>query len=54
MATPHVVGLAAYMMDLEGLGSPAEVQRRIKELATPEVVENSGYGNTDALVFNGA
>jgi len=54
MATPHVVGLAAYLMDLEGLSSPAEVQRRIKELATPEVVENPGYGTTDALVFNGA
>jgi oryzin len=54
MATPHVVGLAAYLMDLEGLSSPAEVQSRIKELATPEVVENPGYGTTDALVFNGA
>lgn len=33
LASPHVAGLAAYLMSTEGLSSVNEVNDRIKELA---------------------
>ncbi|KAG9240239.1 oryzin precursor [Calycina marina] len=40
MATPHVVGLAAYLTVLEGPRSPRDLCQRIKQLATTGVVTN--------------
>ena len=34
MASPHIAGLAAYLIILEGLGTPAKVVTRIQALAT--------------------
>jgi oryzin len=54
MACPHVVGLAAYLIALEGLRTPADVAARIKELAVTGIVSNPGKGTVDALIYNGA
>ncbi|KAF8249123.1 subtilisin-like protein [Wilcoxina mikolae CBS 423.85] len=52
MASPHVAGLAAYLIALEGLSGPAEVAKRMKELAVG-VVSDPGADTTDSLIFNG-
>jgi oryzin len=54
MACPHVVGLAAYLIALEGLRTPADVAARMKELAITGIVSNPGKGTVDALIYNGA
>lgn len=54
MATPHVVGLAAYLMALEGICGSKAVTARIKELAVSGVVKLSGEGTVDCLIYNGA
>jgi subtilisin family serine protease len=38
MATPHVAGLAAYLIALEGNRTPAALAQRIKDLATKSVL----------------
>ncbi|KAH8592218.1 subtilisin-like serine protease-like protein PR1A [Bisporella sp. PMI_857] len=52
MATPHVAGLAAYLITLEGLSTPAAVQARIKALSTKGIVTNSLSTNAD-VAYNG-
>ena len=52
MATPHVSGLAVYLIALEGLGSPAAVQDRIKQLATKGKV-NESIGSISGIAYNG-
>lgn len=42
MACPHVAGLAAYLIALEGLSTPAAVVARIIALATPGRVTSPG------------
>ncbi|KAI0517107.1 subtilase [Xylaria bambusicola] len=55
MASPHVAGLAAYLMGLEGLSTADEVSNRIKELAaaTGATVRRNAQGTTDAIANNG-
>lgn len=48
MASPHIAGLAAYLMALEGISSVTGVSDRIKELAATagaEVANNKGFSN---------
>ncbi|EHL02610.1 Subtilisin-like protein [Glarea lozoyensis ATCC 20868] len=54
MASPHVAGLAAYIMSLEGIASPDAVAARLKELATATgaVVSDPGKGTTNAIIAN--
>lgn len=54
MASPHVCGLAAYLMAYEGLTSPSAVINRIIELSTADVVTNPGSGSSNRLVYNGS
>ncbi|EHK96957.1 Subtilisin-like protein [Glarea lozoyensis ATCC 20868] len=55
MACPHVAGLAAYLIGLEGLASPAAVTSRIKALATTgRVTDLQGSPNLIAYNGNGA
>lgn len=54
MASPHVAGLAAYLIAQEGLSGPVQVTRRIKELAQRGVVGGAGPGSPNVLVWNGA
>jgi len=54
MACPHVVGLAAYLIALEDLQSPAAVIQRMKELSLPGIVTNPGRDTVGNLAYNGA
>ena len=55
MATPHVAGLAAYLIALEGLSGPAAVTSRIKALGTTgRVTDLKGSPNLIAYNGNGA
>jgi oryzin len=54
MATPHVAGLAAYLMAKEGIKKPAELTSRIKKLGTKDVLTDIGTGSPNLLAFNGA
>lgn len=53
MATPHVAGLAAYLIALEGLSTPAAVAARIKALATSGAVTGAGIGSPNLIAYNG-
>jgi len=53
MATPHVAGLAAYLIKLENLSSPAAVVARIKALSTNGKITNAGSGSPNAIAYNG-
>ncbi|TVY81643.1 Subtilisin-like protease [Lachnellula suecica] len=52
MATPHIAGLAAYLIGLEGLSTPAAVVARIQALATSGKVTNSKSTN-NLIGYNG-
>jgi oryzin len=53
LATPHVAGLAAYLITLEGLSSPAAVVNRIQALATSGKITNAGSGSPNLIAYNG-
>ncbi|KAI1823194.1 subtilase [Xylaria intraflava] len=55
MASPHVAGLAAYLMSLEGLTNATAVSNRIKQLAaaTGADVGMNVKGTTNAIANNG-
>lgn len=53
MATPHVVGLAIYLMGLENLSGAKAVAARIKNLGVHDVVSQIS-GSPNLLAFNGA
>jgi oryzin len=53
MATPHVAGLAAYLIALEGLSTPAAVVARIKALATSGLITSAGSGSPNLIAYNG-
>ncbi|KAF4631808.1 hypothetical protein G7Y89_g6315 [Cudoniella acicularis] len=52
MATPHIAGLAAYLIGLEGLSSPAAVLARIQALATSGKVTDPKSDN-NLIAYNG-
>lgn len=57
MATPHVVGLGAYLLGLNGAQSPASLGSLIQQLSTKNTVSISVTGATgtpNRLAFNGA
>ncbi|KAB8737529.1 hypothetical protein FH972_026488 [Carpinus fangiana] len=53
MATPHITGLGAYLLALEGTRTPAALCDRIKALSTKNVVTSVPSGTTNALAYNG-
>lgn len=55
MASPHVAGLAAYLMALEGLTDADAVVRRMRQLAhaTGARVKNNVQGTTGLIANNG-
>ncbi|KAH8906338.1 subtilisin-like protein [Coniochaeta sp. PMI_546] len=55
MASPHVAGLAAYLMALEGLTNVDAVVRRMQQLAqaTGATVKNNARGTTNLIANNG-
>ncbi|KAI1077090.1 oryzin precursor [Whalleya microplaca] len=52
MATPHITGLGAYLLGLEGARDPAALCERIQKLATPDVVTNS-LSTNNIIAYNG-
>jgi subtilisin family serine protease len=50
MATPHVAGLAAYLIGLGGLSSPADVADKIKSIGVSGV--NDPKGSIDLIAYN--
>jgi oryzin len=53
IACPHVAGLAAYLIALEGLSSPSAVASRIIALATTGKVISPGSGSPNRIAYNG-
>ncbi|OAG05905.1 subtilisin-like protease [Paraphaeosphaeria sporulosa] len=53
MACPHIAGLAAYLIGLEGPRSPAELCERIQSLATKDAITNSVRGSPNLIAYNG-
>ncbi|KAI0841241.1 oryzin precursor [Hypoxylon sp. FL0890] len=52
MATPHITGLGAYLLALEGARDPIALCDRIQKLATPNIVTASRSKN-NILAYNG-
>ena len=52
MASPHVAGLAAYLMAFEGVKGGAACDR-IKALANKNAISGTPSGTTSDLAFNG-
>jgi oryzin len=53
MATPHIAGLAAYLISLEGLATPDAVVARIKALATSGKVKDV-KSSLNLIGYNGS
>ncbi|CAE6478514.1 unnamed protein product [Rhizoctonia solani] len=53
MATPHVAGLVAYLLALEGRRTPANMMTRIKQLAPDRVLSGIPPGTQNELIWNG-
>lgn len=53
MATPHVAGLAADLIALEGTRSPAALGQRTQSLSTKNVITGAGSGSINSLAYNG-
>lgn len=49
MATPHVAGLAAYLLGLEGTRTPAALSSRLISLATTGKVTSAGSGSPNRM-----
>lgn len=53
MATPHVAGLAAYLLAFEGKRTPAALAARLQSLAAKDKIKNVPSGTVNYLAFNG-
>lgn len=53
MACPHIAGLAAYLIGLEGPKSPADLCKRIQDLALKDAITDAGEGSPNLLAYNG-
>jgi len=52
--SPHIAGLAAAILSREGRMTPAQLEARIKELATASIVGETPPDTTNIIAFNGA
>lgn len=53
MATPHIAGLAVYILALEGKRTPAALASRLQSLATKGKIKNLPSGTVNYLAYNG-
>lgn len=53
MATPHIVGLAAYIAGLEGFPGATALCTRLRTLATSGIISGVPSGTVNLLAFNG-
>lgn len=54
MATPHIAGLGAYLLALEGPRDPAGLCERIQELAGANAKVTGALSSNSILAYNGA
>jgi subtilisin family serine protease len=54
MATPHVSGLAAYILGLEGKRTPAQLGNRLATLSLKNIILSLLPGTINNLAFNGS
>jgi subtilisin family serine protease len=56
MASPHLAGLAAYYLGLNGPQTPEALCQSIKDSATKDAISGIGSstGTSNLLAFNGA
>lgn len=54
MSTPHISGLVLYLKSImSDLDSPDAVTKKINDLATRDLVQNSGSGSPNVIAYNG-
>lgn len=53
MATPHVAGLAAYILGFEGKRTPAALSSRLTALSLKNKISGVPSGTVNYLAFNG-
>ncbi|KAI0597773.1 protease [Biscogniauxia sp. FL1348] len=53
MATPHITGLGAYLLALEGERDPIALCDRIRELGTPNLIPNALSAKSNIIAYNG-
>ena len=53
MASPHIAGLGAYLLALQGKKTPAELCNYIKSSAISGALSGLPSGTTNRLAFNG-
>ncbi|KAG9073993.1 subtilisin-like serine protease [Ceratobasidium sp. 370] len=53
MAAPHVSGLIAYLLALEGRRTPANMRARIKQLAPDGILRGIPPGTRNEIIWNG-
>lgn len=53
MASPHIAGLGAYLLALEGTRTPSALCARIQSLSTKNVIASAGSGSPNYLAYNG-
>ena len=54
MATPHITGLGAYLLALEGSRTPAALCARIVALANSGIKGIKGSGTPNKIAYNGS
>ncbi|PNS16193.1 Subtilisin-like protease [Sphaceloma murrayae] len=54
MASPHIAGLAAYLLGFEGSADPVALCQKIKDRAIKDKVKNVPNGTNNLLAYNGA
>ena len=54
MASPHIAGLGAYLLALEGARNPIELCERIQELAGDNAEVTGSLSSNNVLAYNGA
>jgi hypothetical protein len=53
MATPHVAGIAAYILSLEGKKNPTKLAARLITLSAKNAITGLPSGTRNCLAFNG-
>ncbi|KAI1505284.1 protease [Biscogniauxia marginata] len=53
MATPHITGLGAYLLALEGERDPIALCDRIRELGTSDLIPNAISAKSNIIAYNG-